>query len=65
MSQAAAQRAIEPRHQNGATVDRHDLMRAQRRKADFEHVVGAAPGVKHRAPAALAMRFDQIIDVGA
>ena len=37
-------------------------MRARRREADFQQVVIAAPGVQHRAPAALPMRVDQRLD---
>ena len=38
------------------------VMRAQRGEADLEHVVRAAPRMQHRAPAALAVRVDQIVD---
>ena len=38
------------------------MMRPRRGEADFEHVVGAAPSVKHRAAAAVAMRVDKLGD---
>ena len=38
------------------------MMRARRGEADFEHVVDAAPGMKHGAAAAVAMRVDQLGD---
>ena len=37
-------------------------MRARGRKADFEHVVGAAPGVEDGAAAAVAVGVDEIAD---
>ena len=37
-------------------------MRARRREADLEHVARAAPRMQHGAPAALAMRVDQVVD---
>ena len=62
IAQAAGIAPSSAGRQHRAAVDRHDVMRAQRREADLEHVVGAAPGMKHRAPAALAMRIDQVVD---
>ena len=56
------ERAVEAFGQNRTAVDRDHMMRPRRRKADFEHVVGAAAGVKHRAAAAVAMRVDKLGD---
>ncbi len=39
-------------------------MRMQRGEPDFEHVVRAAPCVQHDAPPALAMRVDEVADLG-
>ena len=62
------QRAAEAFGQYRAAIDRDHMMRPRRGEADFEHVVGAAPGVKHGAAAALAMRVDQLgdrrVDIG-
>ncbi len=55
-------RAVERRRQDRTAVDRHDVVRAQRRESDLEHVALAAPRVQHRAAAALAMGVDQVID---
>ena len=43
-------RVGERRGQHGATVDRDDVLRAVRGKADFEHIVGALPCMEDRAP---------------
>ncbi len=62
MAQAAVERAVEAFGQDRTAVDRDHVVRARRRKADFEHVVGAAPAMKHGAAAAVAMRVDQLGD---
>ena len=54
------ERAIEALGQNRAAVDGDQVMRARRREADFEDVWGAAPGMKHRAAAAVAVRVNEI-----
>ena len=35
-------------------------MRTRRRKTDFEHVMGAAPGVEDDAAAAVAVSVDEV-----
>ena len=51
--------AVEAGRQNRTAVDRHDAVGAECSKAHFENVVGAAAGMKHAAPAALAMGVDR------
>ena len=46
-------RAVEAGREDRAAVDRHDVVRARRGKADLEHVVRAAPRMQHGAAAAL------------
>ena len=48
-------RAIERRRQHRAMIDRHHVMRPQRREPDLEHVAPAPPGVEDGAAAALPM----------
>ena len=48
--------------QHRAAVDRHQRMRAQRRKADFDDLLGALARMQHRAAAAFAMGIDQVVD---
>ena len=62
MAQAAVERAVEALGQDRTAVDRDHMMRPRRGEADFEHVVGAAPGMKHGAAAAVAMGVDQLGD---
>ena len=44
-------------------VDGDQVVRASGGEPDFKHIVGATPGVKYRAAAALAMRIDQLGDL--
>ena len=53
IAQAAANRAVEAGRQDRAAVDGDDVVRARRREADFQHILGAAPRMQHGAPAAL------------
>ena len=56
---------IAPSSEGASTGQRSiadDVMRAQRREADFENVARAAPRVKRRAAAAFAMGVDQFAD---
>ena len=55
-------RAAKAGRQDRAAVDGDDVVRARRRKADLQNVMGAAPRMQHRAPAARAMGIDQIVD---
>ena len=50
------------RRQHRATIDRHQLMRAQRREANFQNVTLAAAGVKHRAAAPLTVCVDNVVN---
>ena len=48
--------------QDRAAVDRNQMVGTRRRKADLEHIVRAAPGMKYGAAAAVAMGIDQLGD---
>ena len=56
------ERAVERGRQHRAGVDRHDVMRARRGKADLEHAARAAPGMERGAAAAVAVGVDQRVD---
>ena len=56
------ERAFKSGSQNGAFVDSDDVVRAWRSKTDLQNIVGAAPGMQHRTPAAFTMRVDQVGD---
>ncbi len=51
--------AIERRRQHRAAVDADDVVSAERRKADFEDVARAEPGMERGAAAAIAVGVDQ------
>ena len=55
-------RAAKPGRQDRAAVDGDDVVRARRCEADLQNIMGAAPRMQHRAPAACAMGVDQIAD---
>ena len=55
-------RAVEAFGEDRAAVDCDHMVRARRRKPDFEHVMSAAPGVKHDAAAAVAVGVDEVGD---
>ena len=48
--------------QDRTAVDGDQMVGARRREADLEHAVRAAPGMKHRAAAAFAVRVDKVGD---
>src|SRR4051812_44276966 len=48
-------RAGEGGRQDRATINRHDVMRPQRREADLEHIALTATGMEHSAAAPLAV----------
>ena len=59
IAQAASIAPLRARVENRAAIDRDDVVRIGRGKADLEHVMGAHPGVQGDAPAAGAMGVDQ------
>ncbi len=56
------ERAAETGRQDRAVVDRDDVVAAGGREPDLKDVLGAAPGMEDRAPAALAMGVDDGVD---
>ncbi len=56
---ARVQRAAQAGGENGAAIDRNNVVRVGGGKAHFEHVVGAHPGVQRNPPAPGAMTIDQ------
>ncbi len=57
-----AHRTCELRRQNGAVIDRNNVVRARGGEADLQNVVRSAARVENGAPPADAMRVDQLRD---